>query len=78
VKELPVKRSAADSFPLVETKSRVVDSYVGVVRDVTAKAASTEAREMAAKSTKCLRTTNRYSLSLKGVPNLSRYLNYPI
>ena len=66
MKELPVRRSAADSVPLVETKSRVVDSYVGVVRAVTAKADSKEAMKIAANSTKRLRTTNRYSLSLKG------------
>ena len=66
MKELPVKRSVADSFPLVETKRRVVDSYVGVVREVTAKAAKIEARKIAANKTKRFLTTNRYSLSLKG------------
>ena len=72
MKELPVNRSVDVAFELVETKRRVVDSYVGVVSAVTAKAASTEAIKIAANSTNRLRTTNRYSLSLKGVPNLSR------
>jgi hypothetical protein len=65
VNELPVRRSDADSFPLVDTKSRVVDSYVGVVSAVTLNAAKIETKKMDATKTMRLRTTNKYSFSLK-------------
>jgi hypothetical protein len=68
VKELPVRRSEAESLALVETKSLVVDSYVGVVREVTVKAATTDTKKIEVKSTKRLRTTSKYSLNLKRTP----------
>ena len=68
MKELPVRRSEAESLALVETKSLVVDSYVGVVRDVTPKAETMETRNMAANRMKRLRTTSKYSLNLKRTP----------
>jgi len=71
-------RSAADSFPLVETKIRVVDWYVGVVRAEVVTAATRAAKKMAATSTIRFRTTKRYSFKRKVAPKSHLLQNYSI